>query len=151
LGWLAPADAAFVFVLDRAQDRSDLVRQARNIGFEQLLGELEGGIDAWAAAGRPLATVALTPAAAIDGAVVDVRQATEYETGHLPGATHAELGALDVANVPEGAVTVMCGHGERAMTAASLLARQGHGEVTVAVGGPDDWAAATGRQLTSSA
>ena len=43
--------------------------------------------------------------------------------------------------VGAGPVTLMCGHGERAMTAASLLDRAGHRDVTVAVGGPDDWAA----------
>jgi rhodanese-related sulfurtransferase len=43
-------------------------------------------------------------------------------------------------------VTVMCGHGERAMSAASLLAARG---VTARVfdGGPDTWSTATGRQL----
>jgi len=33
------------------------------------------------------------------------------------------------------------------MTAASLMAAAGHRNLTVAVGGPDDWAAATGRTL----
>jgi 3-mercaptopyruvate sulfurtransferase SseA len=32
----------------------------------------------------------------------------------------------------------MCGHGERATTAASLLERAG-GRVAVFVGGPEDW------------
>jgi len=41
---------------------------------------------------------------------------------------------------PDGPIVVMCGHGERAMTAASLLERAGHSAVTVLVGGPDDWA-----------
>ena len=151
LGWFAPADAALVFVLDTNQDRAELVRQARNVGFEQILGEVRGGIQAWMEAGYPVDTIALTPAGSIDGPVVDVRQTGEYEGGHLPWAVHAELGALDEAELPRGAVTVMCGHGERAMTAASLLSRQGHDDVTVAVGGPDDWAAATGRRLARSA
>ncbi|MGH2599006.1 MAG: MBL fold metallo-hydrolase, partial [Dehalococcoidia bacterium] len=49
-------------------------------------------------------------------------------------------------------VTVMCGHGERAMTAASLLARTGRIDVSVIVGGgPDERAEATGGALESSA
>jgi glyoxylase-like metal-dependent hydrolase (beta-lactamase superfamily II) len=150
LGWLAPADAALVFVLDADQDRADLVRQARNVGFEQVLGELDGGIDAWAAAGLPVATVALIPVRSIDGRVVDVRQTSEYQVGHVPDAVLAELGALDEVDLPTGALTLMCGHGERAMTAASLLARHGHQQLTVAVGGPEDWAAATSDRLTRS-
>ena len=41
----------------------------------------------------------------------------------------------------------MCGHGERAMTAASLLEQAGHKGVRVALGGPEDWGRATGRTL----
>ena len=43
---------------------------------------------------------------------------------------------------------VMCGHGERAMTAASLLERAGHDDLSVFVGGPDGWAQATGQVLS---
>jgi hypothetical protein len=35
------------------------------------------------------------------------------------------------------------------MTAASLLGAAGRTDVTVAVGGPDQWTAATGRRLVS--
>lgn len=41
----------------------------------------------------------------------------------------------------------MCGHGERAMSAASVLARAGHDDLAVRDGGPDQWSAATGRPL----
>ncbi|MEP6800119.1 MAG: rhodanese-like domain-containing protein [Lapillicoccus sp.] len=43
----------------------------------------------------------------------------------------------------------MCGHGERAMTAASILHRAGRTEVAVLDGGPADWAQAAGRPLES--
>jgi len=45
----------------------------------------------------------------------------------------------------------MCGHGERAATAASVLERAGHTAVTVLPGGPPEWAAATGLALESGA
>jgi rhodanese-related sulfurtransferase len=55
---------------------------------------------------------------------------------------------LKIADLDDGgSLTVMCGHGERAMTGASLLARAGRSQVAVAVGGPDDWAAAHDRPL----
>ena len=41
----------------------------------------------------------------------------------------------------------MCGHGERAMTAARLLVARGRHDVSVFDGGPDTWAAATGMAL----
>jgi len=85
------------------------------------------------------------------GVVLDVRQASEVAAGHLPGALAVELGALAddqrPVELPQGPVTVMCGHGERAMTAASLLARAGHHDLRVALGGPKDWRRATGQAL----
>jgi rhodanese-related sulfurtransferase len=44
----------------------------------------------------------------------------------------------------------MCGHGERAMTAASILVDRGRDEVLVLDGGPDTWSAATGDPLETS-
>jgi rhodanese-related sulfurtransferase len=144
LGWLVPDDAPLVFVLDGSQDRAELVRQARNIGYEQLLGELAGGVGGWEATGQRLATLPVAEAAAADGTVIDVRQSAEYEAGHVPGAFHVELGGLDPAALPAGPLLVMCGHGERAASAASLLARAGRTDVTVAIGGPADWSATHG-------
>ena len=71
-----------MFVLDREQDRSDLVRQALGIGYEALAGEVAGGFDAWRDAGRPMAATALTRTAGA-GPVLDVRQASEFGSGHV--------------------------------------------------------------------
>jgi glyoxylase-like metal-dependent hydrolase (beta-lactamase superfamily II)/rhodanese-related sulfurtransferase len=140
LGWVVPDGVPLVFVLDAEQDRADLVRQARNIGYETILGELKGGIDAWRSAGRQVATIPLERAERVSSAVIDVRQHNEYAAGHIPGAHSAELGSILDSDLPTGPVAVMCGHGERAMTGASLLARQGRDAMTVVIGGPDDWA-----------
>jgi hydroxyacylglutathione hydrolase len=53
LGWLVEPDRPLLFVLEAAQDRRELVRQCRGIGYEQLVGELAGGMTAWRAAGLP--------------------------------------------------------------------------------------------------
>ncbi len=149
LGWLTDPDQPAAFVLEPGQDRAGLVRQARGIGYEQLAGELAGGMPAWETAALPVRRIRLTPAAEVIGSVLDVRQAAEYHAGHLPGASHIELGSLTerAAQLDGEPLTLMCGHGERAMTAASLLARHGHQSLAVAIGGPPDWAAAHGRSL----
>jgi hydroxyacylglutathione hydrolase len=154
LGWLVHDTRPLVFVLDDDQDRGKLVRQCRTIGYEHLAGELEGGMAAWRAANLPQAQLPVVEAEGLDhdpGVVLDVRQANEVADGHLPGALAVELGALTgdhgLTELQEGPVTVMCGHGERAMTAASLLEQAGHKGVRVALGGPEDWGRATGRTL----
>jgi glyoxylase-like metal-dependent hydrolase (beta-lactamase superfamily II)/rhodanese-related sulfurtransferase len=147
LGWLVPAGTPLIFVLDPDQDRRDLVRQCLDVGHELVVGELEGGIAAWASCDRRVATIPVLDVDQLDGPVIDVRQANEYANGHLPGARNVELGAIPTARLDAGAtVTVMCGHGERAMTAASLLAARGVA-ARVFDGGPDTWATATGRTL----
>jgi hydroxyacylglutathione hydrolase len=151
LGWLTDLDQPVVFVLDQDQDETDLVRQALTVGHDNLAGRLAGGITAWAAAGRPVAAIPLVDASALDGTVVDIRQDNEWQAGHVPGAFHVELAKLSdlsPAQVPDGPLTLMCGHGERAMTAGSILQSSGR-EVSVLAGGPDDWAAATGTPLVS--
>jgi glyoxylase-like metal-dependent hydrolase (beta-lactamase superfamily II)/rhodanese-related sulfurtransferase len=158
LGWLAPHDRPLVVVRDRDQDPAEILWQALKIGYENLAGEVAGGLDAWADARQPTTTIPLTrPEQVGDTQVLDIRQRAEFLAGHLPGAAHVELGDLparlgDVAaGLPAGPTVVMCGHGERAMGAASLLARAGRGHVTVLDGGPGDWAKATGRPLSTGA
>jgi hydroxyacylglutathione hydrolase len=157
LGWLLDDTRPLVFVLDEDQDRGELARQCRTIGYDHLVGELAGGMTAWQAASLPEAELPLVQADRLDdhsGMVLDVRQANEVTEGHLPGVVAIELGALAgerlPAELPGGPITVICGHGERAMTAASLLARAGNTDLRVALGGPKDWQRATGRALARS-
>jgi hydroxyacylglutathione hydrolase len=152
LGWLVDDTRPLVFVLDEDQDRGELARQCRTIGYDRLVGELGGGMAAWRATGLTEVRLPLVEAGQLDhrhGVVLDVRQASEVAGGHLPGALTVELGALAgdrlPAQLPEGPVTVMCSHGQRAMTAASLLERAGRRDLQVVVGGVDDWHQATGQ------
>ena len=123
------------------------------LGHSSYLIDLGDGTATWADANRPLASIPLVDVDHLAPTLLDVRQASEYETGHVPGAVHVELGQLPDTTIPDGPVTVMCGHGERAMTAARLLAAHDHRpeEGTVLDGGPDTWASATGNALETGA
>jgi hydroxyacylglutathione hydrolase len=154
LGWLAPTDRPLIIVRDEDQDAAEIAWQATKIGYDNVTGELDGSMAAWTAAGHETAHIALTPAGQLDGRhVLDVRQDSEYVAGHLPGAMHVELGeiASRAGDLPDQPTVVMCGHGERSMSAASLLQRAGHHDLAVLVGGPEDWARATGGQLLTGA
>jgi len=150
LGWLLPPDAPIVIVRDPGQEPDDILWPALNIGYTSITGELAGGVAAWAADGGDIRSTRLVKPGALDTpVVVDVRQHSEHDAGHLPGAELIELGDLPghTADLPSGPTTVMCGHGERAATAASLLERAGRTNLSIMVGGPDDWATATGHPL----
>jgi hydroxyacylglutathione hydrolase len=149
LGWLVPDDRPLVFVLEEGQDAADLVRQARTIGYDHLVGAVVSDVEVWRAAGLRVISTEVIDTARLDRLVLDVRQDNEVAAGHLPGALHVELGDVAAAatTLPAGDLAVMCGHGERAVTAASLLERAGRRGVAVVVGGPDDWRATTGDDL----
>jgi len=151
LGWIVPDLATpLLFVADDHTDRREVVRQCLNLGYENLIGELAGGIAAWSAAGGEVATnPVVDPGQVGRRAVLDIRLRKEFDGGHIPGAAHVELGDLSdsLADLPAGPLVVMCGHGERAATAASILEAAGRDDVAVLAGGPGDWVAATGEPL----
>ncbi|WP_433506957.1 MBL fold metallo-hydrolase [Pseudonocardia halophobica] len=154
LGWVVPADSDIVVVRNPEQDPADIVWPALAIGMERIVGELAGGLDAWTAAGYDIAATRVLRSEQLDPAglrVLDVRQTSEYLAGHLPGAGHLELGSLTgrVCELVPAPTAVMCGHGERAATAASLLESAGHRDLAVVVGGAQDWADAGGGALVT--
>lgn len=154
LGWIAPDDRPLIIVRDKDQDPAEIAWQAAKIGYDNVAGELDGAMEAWSAAGHDVASIALTHAEALDGRrVLDVRQDSEYLGGHLPGAVHVELGDIPerTADIRDEPTVVMCGHGERSMSAASLLERAGHRDLVVLEGGPQDWVRATGGKLETGA
>jgi rhodanese-related sulfurtransferase len=149
LGWVVSPERPVVFVRSLDQDPAEIAWQSAKVGYDNLVGQLTSGPQDWVAAGLPISAVALLqPGELTDQSVLDVRQDTEFDAGHVPGAIHVELGDLAyrvevadrVAGLRDGSVVVMCGHGERAMTAASLLERAGATAVAVLAGGPEDWA-----------
>src|SRR4029453_7276174 len=139
LGWLVDDTQPLVFVLDDDQDRGELARQCRTIGYDRLVGELAGGMAAWRAADLSQAQLHVIEAERLDeqpGVVLDVRQASAGAAGHRPGAEAAAAplrgavaaewaplgGARLPAQLPQGRVLVMSSHGPRALPGASLLA-----------------------------
>ncbi|MFI8893481.1 MBL fold metallo-hydrolase [Streptomyces paradoxus] len=149
LGWLLPDTAPLAFVTGDGQELSEIVWQSYKIGYERLAGHLAGGMPTWLADGNPQTTTAFVTADRAAGRpYIDVRQESEFTAGHVPGAAHIELGGLAAAadHAPPGPV-VACGHGERAMTAASILERAGHRDIAVLAGGPADYAAAQAQRL----
>lgn len=128
LGWIVPFGDPVVLLVDEA-DRPDAIGSARAIGYDTVLGWIDGGIDAWRAAGQPTRRaeiVTAKEAAERNDPFLDVRQAAEYADAHIAGALHLELGDLIAGKTPSaGRLIAYCGHGERSATAASLLERAG--------------------------
>lgn len=70
--------------------------------------------------------------------VLDVREAEEYEAGHVPGAAFLPLselaGRIDDVPADQGTIYVICKSGARSLQAASAMVANGVDAVSVAGG-----------------
>ena len=83
--------------------------------------------------------------AGYDSCILDVRTAAEWESGHIADAIHIELTALPAQLPPipkDQALYVICGMGQRASTAVSLLRRAGFDKANNIRGGMQAWSQA---------
>jgi rhodanese-related sulfurtransferase len=79
-----------------------------------------------------------------DALVLDVRDAGEYDGGHILGAKNlplarAESGAGDVAKKKDATLILYCDSGDRATRAAGALRKQGYTKVFTLSGGIGAW------------
>jgi hydroxyacylglutathione hydrolase len=123
------------------------------VGLENVAGFLSGGILAWDAAGKPLATteqitvdeLAARLSEGADLQVVDVRRPPEWNAGHIRQAVSMPLDRLaETAKALDRSrpVAAICAGGYRSSIATSVLERLGFQKVINVVGGMAAWNAA---------
>ncbi len=146
-GSLLPYDKALVLVTEVGKEKESITRLAR-VGLDKVVGYLEGGYEAWAAAGEATDMIIDIEADELlmdlphdpNLAVIDVRKEGEFNDGHVRGAQNLPLSSLTdpllLANIPEDAnLYVHCAGGYRSVIAASLLKREGFHNLRNVLGG----------------
>jgi hydroxyacylglutathione hydrolase len=144
VGAVLPPTAPVIVVAEPGRETEAMTRLIR-VGYENLVGWLDGGMDAWKAAGGEQETLnVIEPAElkallSVDVAptVLDVRTPSEWEAGHIEGAVHIPIAELNsrLAEVPQGPLAVICGSGYRSAIACSLLLRNGRRDIVDVPGG----------------
>src|SRR5688500_17800207 len=74
--------------------------------------------------------------------LVDIRQTSEWEAGHIPNAIHFEGGRIPWEEFPlphVKPVAFYCGSGNRSMIAISALRRRGFDNLIQVDGGINQW------------
>ena len=148
LAWLADREQQVVFVGRDDEDGRRAGALAVAVGIRRLAGFLHGGMTSWRQEKRPVARIERLPlddlpARAEHVQILDVREQSEWDAGHIPGSAFTPW--HDIAGIPEGLdaerpIAVVCGSGQRAAVAASLIARAGADQVVHVVdGGVPRW------------
>ena len=151
-GWLIPFGSRIVLLAESTEQTIAATRQLIRIGYDNLVGRLEGGIDAWARE-YPVETIPgmntkeLRERMESGGdssrpLLIDVRQKSEWEQGHIPGAFHFEGGRVAWDELPfphDRPLAIQCSSGNRSMSAISVLRRRGYHNVIQVEGGITKW------------
>jgi hydroxyacylglutathione hydrolase len=150
---VVPVDAELLVVAASDGNELEAAELLAAVGL-RVRGFLGGGMTAWRAEDRPVERIEAIDLAELarriegsDGPLVlDVRNATEYESAHIPGSLHIPFGQLRdrIDEVPrERPVATICKAGKRSGLAASILQREGfEGVIHVSRGNAANWATA---------
>jgi hydroxyacylglutathione hydrolase len=150
-GWVIPFGTPIVLIADSPAEREEATRQLIRIGYDDLRGYLEGGVNAWEANGLPLVSTKTVNAGQLKDwlsqkdapSVLDVRFNREWYKGHLRGARHVEAGKLpEVARSllkEDRPLVVHCQRGNRSTVAISILEQKGYRNLYALDAGFNAW------------
>jgi hydroxyacylglutathione hydrolase len=145
-GWVIPFGSRIILLGKNADERAEATRQLVRIGYDDIVGYLEGGIEAWARE-YPVETVRSFSSKELreqikDVTVIDVRRQSEWDSGHIAGAIHFEGGRIPWEELPfpkDKPLAIQCASGNRSMVAISVLKRRGYQNVIQVDGGINKW------------
>jgi glyoxylase-like metal-dependent hydrolase (beta-lactamase superfamily II)/rhodanese-related sulfurtransferase len=146
-GALLPFHDKIILVTDEGKEEETLIRLTR-VGFDQMVGYVKGGFEAWQQAGQPIDLIINVEADELKMdinydahlIVLDVRKELEFENGHVKTALNIPLHSMtDVGLISNFEDTdnlyVHCAGGYRSVIAASLLKRHGIHNLRNVLGG----------------
>jgi len=137
-----------ILLIVEPEKLEEAITRLSRVGFDRVLGFLDGGMDAWQKAGMETDSVeSMSPEdlkaellSNDDINVIDVRRHTEYLSEHIPVAVNQPLSDinkhLDEINTDEKNY-IHCAGGYRSMIAASILKSRGIHNIVDISGGFD--------------
>lgn len=133
-----------ILVTENGKEEETVTRLTR-VGFDNLLGHLDGGFDKWKNSGKEVDTVNRITAKQFasevkigESRIVDVRKESEYTAEHVEEAYNRPLASINdwIRDInPEEHFYIHCAGGYRSMIAASILQARGYRNFSEVEGG----------------
>lgn len=135
-----------VFVAPAGREEETVTRLAR-VGYDNALGYLEGGMEAWESEGAPVQQIDQVTAEDLfnkktgaNEAILDVRKPSEYNAEHVEDAINMPLDFIfNELDKIDNSTTyyIHCKGGYRSLIAQSILRKQGYNNLVDVRGGMD--------------
>jgi len=135
---------AIVLITEPGKEEECVTRLTR-VGFDNVIGHLKGGFDAWKAAGNEIEKVNRITAETFakevkigSSKILDVRKLSEYQAEHVEEAYSRPLAEINnwVKDInPQEHFYIHCQAGYRSMIAASILQARGYHNFSEVEGG----------------
>ncbi|MBV8325451.1 MBL fold metallo-hydrolase [Chryseobacterium sp.] len=134
-----------ILLITEEGDEEEAVTRLSRVGFDHVLGFLEGGFDAWEKTDKEMDSVNRISAEQFeqeikekDVKIIDIRRESEYNAEHIHEAYSKPLAYINewIHEVqPEEHFYMHCGSGYRSTMAASILQARGYRNFTEVEGG----------------
>ena len=131
---IANVKQPILLVTELGREEETVTRLSR-VGFDNLLGHLEGGFEAWKKSGKDIYTINRITAEEFqkqvkigESKVIDIRKETEYSAEHVTEAYSRPLANINdwIKDInPSEPFFMHCAGGYRSMIAASILQARG--------------------------
>ncbi|MNF28097.1 Beta-lactamase hydrolase-like protein [compost metagenome] len=141
---IADVNQPIILITDAGREEEAVTRLSR-VGFDNLIGHLKGGFDAWVKAGEEVDTVKRITAEQFadevkigESEIIDIRKESEYCAEHIEDAYNKPLSYINdwIKDInPEKHFYLHCAGGYRSMIAASILEARGFRNFTEIEGG----------------
>ena len=148
-GALLPFDKQMILVTEPGMEEETVIRLSR-VGFDKMLGYLQGSFEEWKNAGEKVDLIINIEADELamdiphdpNLVVIDVRRGTEYADGHVKDAQNIPLNEMTDVAVIAGFednqnLYVHCAGGYRSVIASSILKKEGFHNLRNVMGGWD--------------
>jgi len=146
---MAPAGAALL-LMGAPSDLDRAVTALSRVGVDDIAGFLQWGMVEWRSEGFPIETAPQITVHDLadwreqgrDVVVLDVREPSEWDDGHIEGALHLPMfeAAVRRGEIPTGRpVAIVCAGGLRSSTTLSVLQRHGLAGLHNVAGGMAAW------------
>lgn len=141
---IADVSQPIILVTEIGREEETVTRLSR-VGFDNLIGHLQDGFEAWQKAGQEIDTVNRITSEQFakevkigESKIIDIRKETEYTAEHVEEAYNKPLASINewIKDInPDTHFYLHCAGGYRSMIAASILQARGFRNFTEIEGG----------------